>query len=211
MRPTTWLVTLSLLFSAGSAVAVDADGKLTEAEKTELLSMLDTTAKDFLALIENTTEEQWKWKSAPDRWSVGECAEHVILSERMLFQTALQALKNPADPEWATKTGGKADFIKKVMPNRNPGGAGGARAPQEIVPEGNLAKADVIKRFNESRTEIRAFVAALDQPAKEHIEKHPFPVFGDLNAYDWLIYVPLHTIRHSRQIIEVQGTAGYPN
>jgi len=126
MRPTTWLVTLSLLFSAGSAVAVDADGKLTEAEKTELLSMLDTTAKDFLALIENTTEEQWKWKSAPDRWSVGECAEHVILSERMLFQTALQALENPADPEWATKTGGKADFIKKVMPNRNPGGAGGA-------------------------------------------------------------------------------------
>ena len=39
---------------------------------------------------------------------------------------------------------------------------------------------------------------------------HPFPVFGPLNAYDWLIYVPLHTIRHSRQIVEVQQTAGYP-
>ena len=210
MRSTIRLLTLLLLLPAGAAVAVDADGKLTEAEKTDLLQMLDTTAKDFLALIENTSEEQWKWKSAPDRWSVGECAEHVILSERMLFQTALQALKNPADPEWATKTAGKADFIKRVMPNRNPGGAGGAKAPQEIVPEGNLTKADVITRFNESRTEIRAFVAALDQPAKEHIEKHPFPVFGDLNAYDWLIYVPLHTIRHSRQIVEVQGTAGYP-
>ena len=210
MRRTTWMVALILLFSGGAAVAVDADGKLTEAEKTELLSMLDTTAKDFVALIENINDEQWKWKSAPDRWSVGECAEHVILSERKLFETALQALQNPADPEWATKTAGKADFIKRVMPNRNPGGAGGAKAPQEIVPEGNLTKADVIKRFNESRTEIRAFVAALDQPAKEHIEVHPFPVFGALNAYDWLIYVPLHTIRHSRQIIEVQGTEGYP-
>jgi hypothetical protein len=210
MRSTTWMLALILLFSAGTTFAVDADGRLTEAEKTDLLQMLDTTAKDFLALIENTTEEQWKWKSAPDRWSVGECAEHVILSERMLFQTALQALKNPADPDWATKTAGKADFIKKVMPNRNPGGVGGARAPQEIVPEGSLTKEDVIERFNESRTEIRAFVAALDQPAKEHIEKHPFPVFGDLNAYDWLIYVPLHTIRHSRQIVEVQGTAGFP-
>ena len=210
MRSTTWLLAVLLLLPAGAAVAVDADGKLTEAEKTDLLQMLDTTAKDFVALIENTSEEQWKWKSAPDRWSVGECAEHVILSERMLFQTALQALQNPADPEWATKTAGKADFIKRVMPNRNPGGAGGAKAPQEIVPEGNLTKADVLARFNESRTEIRAFVAALDQPAKEHIEKHPFPVFGDLNAYDWLIYVPLHTIRHSRQIVEVQSTAGYP-
>jgi hypothetical protein len=210
MRATTCLFSLVLLLSGSAADAADATSELTDTEKTELLQMLDTTAKDFLALIDGVTEAQWKWKSSPDRWSVGECAEHVILSERMLYQTALEALKNPADPEWATKTGGKADFLKKVMPNRNPGGAGGATAPQEIVPSGALTKDEVIRRFNESRTEIRAFVAALDQPAKEHIVVHPFPVFGPLNAYDWLIYVPLHTIRHSRQIVEVQQTAGYP-
>ena len=124
------------MLPAAAANAADATGKLTDTEKTELLSMLDSTAKDFLALIDGVTEEQWKWKSSPDRWSVGECAEHVILSERMLYQTALDALKSPADPEWATKTDGKVDFLKKVMPNRNPGGAGGAKAPQEIVPTG---------------------------------------------------------------------------
>jgi uncharacterized protein (DUF1778 family) len=210
MRSIKCLISLVLLLSGVAANAADATGKLTDTEKTELLQMLDSTAKDFLALIDGTTEAQWTWKSSPDRWSVGECAEHVILSERMLYQTALEALKNPADPEWASKTDGKVDFLKKVMPNRNPGGAGGAKAPQEIVPSGTLTKDEVVRRFNESRTEIRAFVAALDQPAKEHIVVHPFPVFGPLNAYDWLIYVPLHTIRHSRQIVEVQQTAGYP-
>jgi hypothetical protein len=210
MRSITSLVSLLLLLSSASANAADATGKLTDTEKTELLSLLDSTAKDFLALVDGVTEEQWKWKSSPDRWSVGECAEHVILSERMLYQTALDALKSPADPEWATKTDGKVDFLKKVMPNRNPGGAGGAKAPQEIVPTGSLTRDEVVRRFNDSRVEIRTFVAALDQSAKEHIVVHPFPVFGPLNAYDWLIYVPLHTIRHSRQIIEVQQTAGYP-
>jgi hypothetical protein len=210
MRSTTCLFSLALLLSGGAANAIDASGKLTDTEKTELLSMLDSTAKDFLALIDGVSEEQWKWKSSPDRWSVGECAEHVILSERKLYETAVEALKGPADPEWAAKTDGKVDFLKKVMPNRQPGGAGGAKAPQEIVPSGTLAKDEVVRRFNESRTEIRAFVAALDQPAKEHIVVHPFPIFGPLNAYDWLIYVPLHTIRHSRQIVEVQQTAGYP-
>jgi uncharacterized protein (DUF1778 family) len=210
MRSIKCLISLVLLLSGVAANAADATGKLTDTEKTELLQMLDSTAKDFLALVDGTTEAQWTWKSSPDRWSVGECAEHVILSERMLYQTALEALKNPADPEWASKTDGKVDFLKKVMPNRNPGGAGGAKAPQEIVPSGTLTKDEVVRRFNESRTEIRAFVAALDQPAKEHIVVHPFPVFGPLNAYDWLIYVPLHTIRHSRQIVEVQQTAGYP-
>jgi hypothetical protein len=210
MRTTTACLVSVLLLAPAALRAADATGKLNDNEKTELLSLLDSSAKDFLALIQDVNDEQWKWKSSPDRWSVGECAEHVILSEHMLYQTALKALANPADPEWAQKTEGKADFIKKVMPNRNPGGAGGAKAPQEITPEGNMTKADVIRRFNESRAEIRAYVAALDLPVKEHIEKHPFPVFGDLNAYDWLIYVPLHTIRHSKQIVEVQQTPGYP-
>ena len=201
---------LVLLLLPAAATATDATGKLSDAEKAELIGMLDSSAADFMKLIDGATEAQWKWKSSPDRWSIGECAEHILLSERMLYQTALDALASPADPEWATKTGGKAEFIKKVMPNRNPGGAGGAQAPPEIVPSGTLSHDEVVRRFNESRAEIKAFVEKLDAPAKQHIVTHPFPVFGDLNAYDWLIYVPLHTVRHSRQIIEVQQTAGYP-
>jgi hypothetical protein len=209
MRRALFLV-LALVLTPAIATAADADGRLSDAERAEMLEMLDSSARDFLALIEKATDEQWRWKPKPDRWSIGECAEHIILSERMLFQTALDALKTPADPEWATKTAGKAEFIKKVMPNRNPGGAGGASAPQEIRPTEGLSRDEVVRRFNESRAEIRKFVVDLDAPAKEHIVVHPFPVFGALNAYDWLIYVPLHTVRHSRQIVEVQQTAGYP-
>ena len=210
MRRATSLVCFFLLLLPAVAAATDATGKLSDAEKTDLVEMLESSARDFLALIDKASEAQWKWKSSPDRWSIGECAEHIILSERMLYQTALDALASPADPEWATKTAGKAEFLKKVMPNRNPGGAGGAKAPQEIVPTGSLSRDEVIRRFNESRAEIKAFVEKLDVAAKQHIVTHPFPIFGDLNAYDWLIYVPLHTVRHSRQIIEVQETAGYP-
>jgi len=201
---------LGLLLIPAVAPAVDANGALTDAERAEMIEMLDSSARDFLALIETATDEQWRWKPAPERWSIGECAEHIVLSERLLYGTALQALETPADPEWATKTEGKAEFLKRVMPNRNPGGAGGAQAPQEIRPVEGLSRDEVVRRFNESRAEIKAFVETLDRPAKEHIVEHPFPVFGSLNAYDWLLYVPLHTVRHSRQIVEVQETAGYP-
>jgi hypothetical protein len=193
-----------------AATATDATGQLSDAEKAELIEMLDSSARDFLALFENATDEQWTWKPNADRWSIGQCAEHIVLSERMLFQTALDALAAPVDPEWATKTAGKAEFLRKVMPNRNPGGAGGASAPQEIRPVEGLSRDEVVRRFKESRAEIKAFVEQLDVPTKQHIVVHPFPVFGPLNAYDWLIYVPLHTVRHSRQMIEVQETSGFP-
>jgi len=60
------------------------------------------------------------------------------------------------------------------------------------------------------RVAIVKFVTDTQLPIKEHTADHPFPVFGTLNAYDWLVYVPLHTIRHDKQIAEVKATAGYP-
>ena len=43
---------------------------------------------------------------------------------------------------------------------------------------------------------------------KQHTLDNAF--FGTLNGYQWLIYAPLHTMRHDKQIAEVKGTAGYP-
>ena len=199
---------LSLLctpvLAAGDAATMNDE------ERAEMLRLLDESRELLLGLIGSVTEEQWSWKSAPDRWSVGECAEHIIRSEQALFDSVQGALATPADPEWAKKTKGKADLLRQVMPNRRPQGQGGATAPQEIRPQGTFTRDQMIAEFNKIRTEVRNFSETTDQPLKEHIETHPFPIFGDLNAHDWLIYVPLHTIRHSRQIIEVQETDGYP-
>ena len=85
--------------------------------------------------------------------------------------------------------------------------------------QGEVSRAEASIRVSDSvlkdlrqkiRTEVREFTKATKAPLKQHIEEHPFPIFGSLNAHDWLIYVPLHTIRHSKQIVEVQETEGYP-
>jgi hypothetical protein len=47
-------------------------------------------------------------------------------------------------------------------------------------------------------------------PLKEHTVDHPFPIFGTLNAYQWLIYIPLHNMRHDQQIAEVKASPGFP-
>ena len=58
--------------------------------------------------------------------------------------------------------------------------------------------------------EIEKFAAETKDTLKEHTVEHPFQFFGTLNAYQWLIYVPLHTMRHDKQIAEVKATPGYP-
>lgn len=179
---------------------------MTAQERTQTLAWLDESRKEFLAAIDGVSEVQWKWKPAPERWSVGETAEHVVLAEASLFGRVRAAVAAPANAAWEDKTKGKTELIERVMAPR----LGKAQAPEAIVPKGELTVAQVRERFETQRAEIVKFVTETDAALKEHTVEHPFPVFGTLNAYQWLIYIPLHTMRHDKQIAEVKATPGYP-
>jgi hypothetical protein len=51
-------------------------------------------------------------------------------------------------------------------------------------------------------------VRETQRPLKAHTAPNPF--FGDLNAHQWLLYIPLHHLRHNQQIAEVKATPGFP-
>lgn len=199
-----------LLAPAMLAAADDPSPYLTDEEFTDLVKEMDSAQDMFLGLISGLTDEQWTFKQNADRWSVGECAEHIVRSQHALFDFAKNAMTTPPDPEWYTRTKDKADFLRKVMPNRNPGGVGGAQAPMEIRPTEHWDRAKTIQEFYKIHGEVRAYIETMPREVKNHTAEHPFPIFNWLNAYDWLLYVPLHTVRHSKQIIEVQQDPNYP-
>ena len=199
--------TTLLLLSLVSLPSAANDGNLTEEEASRLIDMMLASQKDFVAALESTPASAWNWKPAPDRWSVAECAEHIVRTERALFDTAKRALAKPADPEWREKTAGKADLITRVMPDRS---GPGAQAPQEVRPTEDLSRVAVLAQFHQTRAELLELLQKENLPLHRHLEEHPFPIFGWLSAYEWTIYVPLHTIRHTKQILEVQGTDGFP-
>src|SRR5579871_3534053 len=95
-----------------------ADPNMTAQERAQLVQWLQDSRKEFLAAVTGLTDEQWKWKPTPARWSVGECAEHILLSEGMLFAKAQEALKNPPSADWDEKTTPKTAIILQVMAPR---------------------------------------------------------------------------------------------
>ncbi len=190
------------LFLAATLLAADA--RLAPEDRSQALRWLDDSQKDFLTSIDGLTEAQWKWKPAPNRWSVGEVAEHIVLAEAALFATAKKTLSVPANPAWEEATKGKTARLEAILAPR----VGKAQAPEAIVPQGGMTLAQVQERFAKQRAEIAQFAKETNTPLKEHIIDNPF--FGPLNGYHWLIYGPLHTMRHNKQIAEVKATAGYP-
>lgn len=175
-------------------------------ERAKVLNWLEESHREFLAAIEGLTDEQWNWKPAPERWSVCDAAEHIVAAEDLLFDRVRTAIASGPDPHWERTTSGKTEFIEQVMAPR----LGKAHAPEVLVPKGTATAAQLRERFEKQRAEIVDFAKSTSVALNEYTLDHPFPVFGTLNAYQWLIYLPLHTMRHDKQIEEIKAARGYP-
>lgn len=188
-------------------MAPASDPHMTAEERAKIVRLLRESQAEFLAALENLTEAQWTYKPSPFQWSVGLVAEHILITEGALYSAMQKALAEKPNPEWESKTAGKAEFIERVMPNR----VGKAQAPTEVRPTGKPTREEVVRRFREVREKTMQFAEKTDLPLKAHTYDHPFRVFNTLSAYDWLLYIPLHNQRHNKQIAEVKASPGYPN
>ena len=206
LRPMLVAVILVAIFAVPALQLRAADPNMTAPERAHVVKLLQDSQEEYLSYIENVSEAQWNWKPAPDRWSVGQTAQHILLSETALFGAMERALAAPANPDWEKATAGKTELLEHVMPDRSHK----AVAPESLQPQPGLSKAEVIRRFNELRAKTIKFAQETQAPLKEHTWEHPFPIFKTLNAYQWLIYIPLHNLRHDQQIAEVKATPGYP-
>jgi len=195
---------LVLLAVLPLAVSGAPDARITNEERSKALKWLEESRQEFLSAIEGVSEPQWKWKPAPERWSVGEVAEHIVIAEASQFANVQKAIRSAPNPAWEDQTKGKTERLEAVLAPR----LGRVQAPEAIVPKGGMTLAQVRERFERQRVEMVTFARETDAPLKQYTIDNPF--FGTLNAYHWLIYAPLHTMRHDKQIAEVKATAGYP-
>jgi len=189
----------------GHTEASDLRAAVTSEERAHVIKLLEDSREEYLSYLENVSEAQWTWKAALEGWSVGEIAEHILLTENALLGRVDQALSSPANPDWEEKTAGKTEFLERAIVDRSHK----VIAPEGIRPRG-LSKEEVIRRFKEARSRTIRFVRETQAPLKQHTAEHRFPAFSTLSAYQWLLYIPLHNARHDQQIAEVMASPGYP-
>lgn len=175
------------LFAAGSLPAWASEPQITPEERAKLVKYLRDSQTEFLGLLDGVSDAQWRWKAAPERWSVAETAEHIAIAEGFLFELAMKAMSSPADPAWEAKTKGKTEFLERVLPDRTRK----VQAPEPLNPGGiTMTREQVIAKFKESRAKTIQFAETTQLPLREHITGGPFPALDPLNAYHFVLYIP---------------------
>jgi hypothetical protein len=200
------LVVTLMAASFAQTAATPSATTLSAAEREAALKSLQATHDAFLKSIAGLSEKQWKFKPAPDRWSVAEVAEHIAVSESLIFaMVQRQIMTSAAAPEKRAEDKMTDEQILQRIPDRSHK----AQAPEFLKPTSRWAtQAELIRAFEESRKATMDYVRTTNDDLRDHFGPHP--IFGPLDAYQWILLISAHSERHTKQIEEVKADPNFP-
>ena len=203
------VLTLALPTIAQTATApapTTLSSTLSSEERETALKNLQATHDAFLKSIAGLSEKQWRFKAAPERWSVAEVAEHITISESTFLGTLQnEVMTSPADPAKRAEVKGKDEMVLKMVPDRTQK----RHAPENLRPVNRWSNRDELtKAFEENRKATMDYVKTTTGDLRDHFAPHGSP--GLLDGYQWILFISAHSERHTKQIDEVKADPNFP-
>ncbi len=170
--------------------------------------LLDYYQKTFETLknsVEGLSPAQLQFKPAADRWSISQCLEHIVLTERTLFDFSKKAMESPANPDRRAEVKVTDEAVIDGINDRSHK----AKAGAELTGKGIYnSPRQALEALQNDRKAIFSYIdnVAADD-LRSHISDSPF---GPIDAYQWFLFIPGHTSRHTLQINEVKADKNFP-
>jgi hypothetical protein len=191
-RVLSGLLFLGAAFSAGAT-------PMTKAEREHVVAHLEMTRSWLTDEVSSLSKAQLNFRPAPDRWTVAEVVQHLVVAEPNYWKLLQDALKQP--PKKLAEQATDADVLwygidrtqhEKTSANQN---------PKDQVIDAGLA----LKTF----LGMHAQLLQMARSSNEDLRAHAVPEWG-VDAYQCLLEISTHEQRHILQIREIKASAGFP-
>jgi DinB superfamily len=169
------------------------------ADREQILKLIAESDRALFAAVAGVSEEQARLRPAPDRWSILECLEHVILVDDSIVRRADTHSTPGAPPEDRSRE----ELILRDTTDRT----GKLSAPERLLPAGRHSSLpQAVEEYRKSRARTVAYIEQYqDDP---HARTMMHPAFGPISCQEMFLVLALHPKRHALQIQEVRQTLG---
>lgn len=194
------------LVSALSLLAFSIkDDTISKKERSYAIKFLKDTENGVFKAVKGLSDEQLKFKPAPDRWSVEECLKHIAVTEQALWGMTEGNIKQPANPDKRTEIKSSDEDIIKMIENRTQK----IQTADPLKPENTPFKsaAEAQESFKTTREKIIEFVNTTNDDLRNHVATLPIGMF---DSYQMLLFIGAHSNRHTQQIEEVKADPNFP-
>jgi uncharacterized damage-inducible protein DinB len=172
--------------------------RMLDSERNSPLAALNKGREALTQAVEGVDEDLAARKPAVGGWSILECVNHIVESERYLLSRlhiAQQSNESFADGEREAKIAARAaNRARKI------------EAPSESQPRNRYATLrEALAAFDTTRDETIQFLEAFGGDLRRWTTDHPlFP--GPVTCQETLIMIAAHPCRHAEQILEIRST-----
>ena len=184
-----------------SLLALGISGPENDERLSILQNQLQESEQYILQILAGVESAHWMKKNDPDRWSIAECAEHILTAERAILQSIRQKINEESPVDKAEPV--TDEHVLNVLYDRV---SKRVRTQEPFEPKGALvSKEAFILAFKESRQEISAFLDQNRADLHKYFTQSPA---GEVSLHQMLLVLSGHTARHTNQIEEVKHELG---
>jgi hypothetical protein len=223
-------VAASMVARAGAAQQRDSI-PVHEEEFRFVIDYLKRTSLMMHDAVRYVSPKQWTFKAKPFRWSVAECAEHIILAERWLMTEFENKFAKGDEPayifHWRKPRPTPKDFTMLPLAERRiidlrllndmlDRSKVDTSIPSDPPPEVSLAPRmnyktpeDMLAEFDTVRNASNRIITQ-ERANLRNYYVYPGSSAFLLDGYQYVIRIPSHCERHLMQLQEVKRDPVYP-
>jgi len=182
----------------GAARKFRTGGDSMHARLAEAMDYVEERRKELLRSFEGVPGDRLCQRATPEGWSVAEILDHLRMVEagvaRLITKRVAQAREaglgeeKSTEPVLPTFDQHSAQLENAVM-----------QSPATVVPRANIDINEAVEGLEGSREALRAAAVSANGLSIGEI-KHTHQILGELDLYQWLIFVGQHEGRHKKQI-----------
>jgi DinB family protein len=162
------------------------------------MSYVEEKRRELLQSFDGVPGDRLSRRANPGGWSVAEILEHLRMVEsgvaRMITKRVAKAREEGLGEERSTSS-----VMSSFEPHAAKLEAGRLQSPAMVVPRADVDIGAALAGLESSREALRAAIVSADGLSIGEI-KHTHVVLGELDLYQWLIFVGHHEVRHRKQI-----------
>lgn len=196
---------------AGASGPATLDQRLSPQEVEQARAFLQQTKNAVIGATKGLSDAQWRFKPAPDRWSILENLDHIVIVQDRVLGPVMEELANaPAPPN-----GFDAQLVDAIVMHQIPTRLIKVNAPEFLHPADEIKPGELLDRLSRNYDRLNQYLEtsmglrrhAIDSPPIKAVSQGAFSL---MDGYQWILAAAAHAERHAKQMLEVMAEPGYP-
>ena len=178
----------------------------------EIISELEKISENARTTFGNLSAEQINWKPSAERWSVGQCFEHLIKINSAYFPQFESIIKGEKKQNfWETYSPFSGFFGNLLFKSLSPEAERKLKAPKVATPSASNIQPTIIEDFVTHQAELAGQIRQTENlDAKKIIITSPFIKAITYSLFDTYRILVTHEKRHFEQAERVVQADGFP-